>query len=239
MQSQQSIPEPVSNTGVAKLALRDQLLTARRRRPLTEVGDAARTIADHLLDAAEVRRAATVACYVSVGSEPGTTALLDRLISAGKRVILPVLMPDNDLDWAVYHGETSLAPAGRGLLEPMSPSPRRPTRSRPPTPCSSRGWRSPPPASDSVAAAAPTTAPSPGSPSAPSPASCSTPTRPGHRTDRAARPHRHRRRLRPTASPASDPPDVRPGCEHTIETGTIPRAPASACPRRHPRRRPG
>ncbi len=35
-------------------------------------------------------------------------------------MILPVLLPDNDLDWAEYHGETSLAPAGRGLLEPMS-----------------------------------------------------------------------------------------------------------------------
>ena len=121
MQSPQSIPEPIGNIGVAKLALRDQLLTARRRRPLAEVGEDALAIADHLLAAEEVRRAATVACYVSVGTEPGTTALLDRLASAGKRVILPVLLPDNDVDWAEYHGETSLAPAGRGLLEPMSP----------------------------------------------------------------------------------------------------------------------
>lgn len=121
MQSPQSLPEPVGNSAAAKLALRDQLLTARRRRPLAEVGEDARSIADHLLAAPEVRRAATVACYVSVGTEPGTTALLDRLSSAGKRLILPVLMVDNDLDWAEYHGETSLAPAGRGLLEPMSP----------------------------------------------------------------------------------------------------------------------
>lgn len=120
MQSSQPLPEPVGNTGVAKVALRDQLLTTRARRPLVEVGEDARAIADHLLAAPEVRRAATVACYVSVGTEPGTTALLDRLTSAGKRVILPVLLPDNDLDWAEYHGETSLAPAGRGLLEPMS-----------------------------------------------------------------------------------------------------------------------
>ncbi len=120
MQSPQSFPDPISGAGVAKVALRDQRVTARRRRPLTEVGDDARTIADLLLAAPEVRRAATVACYVSVGTEPGTTALLDRLTSAGKRVILPVLLPDNDLDWAEYHGETSLAPAGRGLLEPMS-----------------------------------------------------------------------------------------------------------------------
>jgi 5-formyltetrahydrofolate cyclo-ligase len=105
---------------VAKLALRDQLLTARRRRPLAEIGEDARAIADHVLAAPEVRRAATVACYVSVGTEPGTTVLLDRLVAAGKRVILPVLLADNDLDWARYHGERSLAPAGRGLLEPTS-----------------------------------------------------------------------------------------------------------------------
>ncbi len=105
---------------ISKLAVRDQLLTARRRRPLTEVGAAARAIADALLDAPEVRRAATVACYVSVGGEPGTTHLLDRLVAAGKRVILPVLLPDNDLDWAPYTGPSSLAPARRGLLEPVS-----------------------------------------------------------------------------------------------------------------------
>lgn len=104
----------------SKLAVRDQFLTARRRRPLAEVGAAARAIADVLLDAPEVRRAATVACYVSVGAEPGTTDLLDRLVAAGKRVLLPVLLPDNDLDWAPYTGPASLAPARRGLLEPVS-----------------------------------------------------------------------------------------------------------------------
>ncbi|WP_435768444.1 5-formyltetrahydrofolate cyclo-ligase [Nocardioides sp. SYSU DS0651] len=104
-----------------KIALRDQLVTARRRRPLAEVGEAARAIADHLLASAEVRRAATVACYVSVGTEPGTTELLDRLRSAGKRVVLPVLLADLDLDWAAYEGPGSLVPARRGLLEPSAP----------------------------------------------------------------------------------------------------------------------
>lgn len=101
----------------AKTALRDQLLTARRRLSLAEVGESARAIAEHLLATSEVRRAATVAAYVSMGTEPGTGILLDALGAAGKRVVLPVLMPDNDLDWAVHTG--MLAPAGRGLLEPM------------------------------------------------------------------------------------------------------------------------
>lgn len=112
-------PQPHQGAG-AKLAVRDQLLTARRRRPLTEVGAAARDLAEVVLAAAEVRRAATVACYVSVGTEPGTTLLLDGLRAAGKRVLLPVLLPDDDLDWAAYDGD--LVPARRGLLEPAGPA---------------------------------------------------------------------------------------------------------------------
>jgi 5-formyltetrahydrofolate cyclo-ligase len=100
----------------AKTALRDQLLAARRQLPLAELAAGARATAELLLATPEVRRAATVAAYVSLGSEPGTAALLDALRAAGKRVILPVLLPDNDLDWAAYDGE--LVAARRGLLEP-------------------------------------------------------------------------------------------------------------------------
>jgi len=102
----------------AKLALRDQLETARGRVPLPVLSDRARAVAEQLLASPEVRRAATVAAYVSVGREPGTGPLLAGLVAAGKRVILPLLQPDNDLDWAVYRGPDSLLPARRGLLEP-------------------------------------------------------------------------------------------------------------------------
>ena len=102
----------------AKVAARDQLLAARKRRPLVEVVEAARAIADHLLATPEVRRAATVAAYVSLDGEPGTGPLLEALRTAGKRVILPVLLPDGDLDWAAYDGPDGLVPASRGLLEP-------------------------------------------------------------------------------------------------------------------------
>ena len=106
---------------VAKTAVRDQLLTARNRTPLIDRSSAARAISRHLTAAPEVRRAATVAAYVAVGSEPGTAPLLSALLAAGKRVILPVLQPSMDLDWAVYAGDQDLAPAPRGLLEPVTP----------------------------------------------------------------------------------------------------------------------
>jgi 5-formyltetrahydrofolate cyclo-ligase len=104
-----------------KTALRDQLVTTRGRRSLLEVSEGARAIARHLVESPEVRRAATVAAYVSIGTEPGTGPLLDALTAMGRRVILPVVLPDLDLDWAVYDGPGTLARARRGLLEPTGP----------------------------------------------------------------------------------------------------------------------
>jgi 5-formyltetrahydrofolate cyclo-ligase len=106
----------------AKLALRDQLVTARGRLPVAQIAARAHAVAERLTAAPEVRRAATVAAYVSVGREPGTGVLLDALAAAGKRVILPLLQPDNDLDWATYTGPDGLVSAGRGLLEPVGAS---------------------------------------------------------------------------------------------------------------------
>lgn len=104
-----------------KVALRDQLLTTRRRHALAAAREDAEAIAGHLLQTPEVRRAATVALYISLTNEPGTGPLLERLHELGRRLILPVLLPDNDLDWAVYQGPDHLLPASRGLLEPAGP----------------------------------------------------------------------------------------------------------------------
>lgn len=104
----------------AKLALRDQIVTARGRLPLATLGERARSLATVLAQAPEVRRAATVAAYVSVGREPGTGPLLDLLAESGKRVILPLLQSDGDLSWAEYAGPDSLVTATRGLLEPVT-----------------------------------------------------------------------------------------------------------------------
>jgi 5-formyltetrahydrofolate cyclo-ligase len=115
-------PGAAERVAAQKTALRDQLLTARRRLSLLELRADAEAIAGHLLAAPEVRRAATVAAYVAVGSEPGTGPLLEALSRAGRRVILPVLLPDGDLDWAAWTGGAAdLEPARLGLLEPTGP----------------------------------------------------------------------------------------------------------------------
>ena len=116
-------PEPPSavidpSSRDAKRDLRRRLLAGRRVRPVADLGAAATALADHALTWEPVRRARTVTAYVSVGAEPGTGALLERLHAAGTRVLLPVVLPDLDLDWAAYTGPESLAAARLGLLEP-------------------------------------------------------------------------------------------------------------------------
>lgn len=107
-----------ADSTAAKSALRDQVLAGRRHRPLGAAADYAARVADIALAWRPVRDAATVAAYVSVGSEPGTGLLLDALVAAGKRVLLPVLRPDNDLDWGLYTGPAGIVKAVRGLYEP-------------------------------------------------------------------------------------------------------------------------
>jgi 5-formyltetrahydrofolate cyclo-ligase len=80
-----------------------------------------RLLRDHLLEFPQVSAAGTVAAYFSVGSEPSTRSLVYALWKQGHYVILPVLLPDGDLDWASYEGPDSMVPGPRGLLEPSEP----------------------------------------------------------------------------------------------------------------------
>jgi 5-formyltetrahydrofolate cyclo-ligase len=109
---------PVPTAALAKIALRDRIRTTRHRLSLLEIGEAARGLAEVVMARPEVRRAATVSAYVSIGAEPGTGPLLEALTAAGKRVILPVVQPDLDLDWGTWRGPAALVPARMGLLEP-------------------------------------------------------------------------------------------------------------------------
>ncbi|MET8813793.1 5-formyltetrahydrofolate cyclo-ligase [Streptomyces sp. NPDC004549] len=108
-----------------KRALRREFLQVRSALPEDDIRSSAAAFAGQALLLPELTGARTVAAYVSMGSEPGTRALLDTLRARGVRVLLPALLPDNDLDWAEYTGPGSLIPVRHGgrmeLLEPAGP----------------------------------------------------------------------------------------------------------------------
>jgi 5-formyltetrahydrofolate cyclo-ligase len=104
-----------------KAALRSRLLAARAGLSADQRTAAGRLIRDAVLSLAEVQMAGTVAAYYSVGAEPDTRGLVYALWKRGTYVLLPLLRPGGDLDWASYEGPESLAPGPRGLREPAEP----------------------------------------------------------------------------------------------------------------------
>jgi 5-formyltetrahydrofolate cyclo-ligase len=105
----------------AKAALRARVLAARRAMTADQRSAAGHQLRDAMLELPEMQMAGTVAAYVSMGQEPDTRGLLFALWKRGTYVLLPMLRPDGDLNWASYEGPDSLAPGPRGLLEPTEP----------------------------------------------------------------------------------------------------------------------
>jgi 5-formyltetrahydrofolate cyclo-ligase len=108
----------VSEAHRDKAALRSLMLSARAGLSAQERAEAGRMIRDALLSLPELEMAGTVAAYYSIGSEPDTRGLVYALWKRGTYVLLPLLAPDGDLDWASYEGPESLVPGPRGLREP-------------------------------------------------------------------------------------------------------------------------
>jgi 5-formyltetrahydrofolate cyclo-ligase len=104
-----------------KITLRRRLLTERAGMTEPERSHAGRLLRDAVLSLPEAQMAGTVAAYISVGTEPDTRGLVYALWKRGTYVLLPLLLSDNDLDWASYEGPDSLAPGPRGLLQPTEP----------------------------------------------------------------------------------------------------------------------
>jgi len=102
-----------AHRAVDKPALRRALLSRRAALPALERERIAATAVEVLLP----RVHGPVAAYLSVGTEPGTGPLLEAL--AGHDVLLPVLLPDGDLDWS--RAGNGVAPGPHGLLEPCGP----------------------------------------------------------------------------------------------------------------------
>ena len=112
----------VSDVQQRKAELRARVLARRSVLPADQRAQAGRAIRDALLDRPEVQMAGTIAAYYSIGAEPDTRGLVYALWKRGSYVLLPVLRPDGDLDWASYEGPDSLVPGPRGLREPGEPT---------------------------------------------------------------------------------------------------------------------
>ena len=112
---------PGGGVPAAKAALRRQLAAARARLTDAERAAAGHAVREAVLALPETQMAGTAVAYYSVGTEPDTRGLVYALWKRGSYVLLPVLLPGGDLDWASYEGPDSLVPGPRGTLQPIEP----------------------------------------------------------------------------------------------------------------------
>jgi 5-formyltetrahydrofolate cyclo-ligase len=111
------------SVNLEKRALRAKVLAARAGMAQEQLLAAADSLFERLTLLMRGYPQAVISCYAPLASEPGGPALPDRLATAfpAATLLLPVLLPDLDLDWAPYAGPKSLSLTSRRLYEPTTP----------------------------------------------------------------------------------------------------------------------
>lgn len=100
--------------------MRVQALAGRRGMTPADTRSADAALLAGVVDLA--RRHTRVAGYIPMDAEPGGPGLVEALAGAVTTLLLPVVQPDRDLDWAPYEGGSRLGAAlagGGRLREPM------------------------------------------------------------------------------------------------------------------------
>jgi 5-formyltetrahydrofolate cyclo-ligase len=115
-------PDQPDDTSARKREVRAVVRSRRRALIMPDrAGESARTqLLLGLPELARLKPGSTVAAYVARGHEPETQQLRRQLADRGARVLLPVVLADLDLDWAVDDTEHSPG-IGPGVLEPTGP----------------------------------------------------------------------------------------------------------------------
>jgi len=73
----------------------------------------------HILSATELKSATNVASYISYEFEPETSDLNQRLIEDGKKVFLPRLLENNDIQWVSWDGSLENLTKNEKIYEPI------------------------------------------------------------------------------------------------------------------------
>ena len=99
-------------TNSKKQELRKRFRAERSLRDLTESWT-------HIIKSEEFQSAKTIASYISYGDEPATKDLNEEILRNNKKLVLPRMLKDKNLEWIIWNGDQSkLVKAGK-ILEPV------------------------------------------------------------------------------------------------------------------------
>lgn len=99
---------------IGKKELREAASARRRAMPARARERADRALAaaaaELVISALRHTESARVCAYTPMPTEPGGAHLISALAATGADLLLPVVLPDRDLDWASYRSGTESAP---------------------------------------------------------------------------------------------------------------------------------
>jgi 5-formyltetrahydrofolate cyclo-ligase len=107
-----SVESDVPTVEARKRLLRKDVRAARRAVPEHDAAAVDVAVARVLLDCPLLAGARRVAAYTSLPGEPGTRSTLAELRRRDVEVLLPVLLPDGDLDWELRPAGPTPGPLG-------------------------------------------------------------------------------------------------------------------------------
>jgi 5-formyltetrahydrofolate cyclo-ligase len=104
---------------VNKDELRQNALQSRRAIPSARIAEMSRRLEENLVAQKEFEGARRVASYVARADEVQTAPLLERVLSQGKTVVVPLVDPPSErLLFFEIHSLRDLSPGTFGILEP-------------------------------------------------------------------------------------------------------------------------
>ncbi|MGH8246659.1 MAG: 5-formyltetrahydrofolate cyclo-ligase [Gammaproteobacteria bacterium] len=103
-----------------KPALRERLKAVRAGLSAERRGTFSQRIRARVSELPEVRRAVTVFCFVSAADEVDTHMLIDILQDAGKRILVPRILPERRMIAVIFPGWLELEPGALGIPTPRA-----------------------------------------------------------------------------------------------------------------------
>jgi 5-formyltetrahydrofolate cyclo-ligase len=94
----------------SKSELREALLARRSALSSEQIAAARLAVRDAVLDRAASAGWRRAAAYRPMRTEPGSLQLLDVLAARGVEVLVPIVLPNRDLDWSTWPDDLPLGP---------------------------------------------------------------------------------------------------------------------------------
>lgn len=107
-----------SRVDANKKILRGRCRTIRSELSEEEVLEASRRIAEKVFESPEYQVASTLMIYLNYGKEVSTEEIVRRALEEGKRVAIPLCLPEYQMEAKLYREGDALVPGPYGIQEP-------------------------------------------------------------------------------------------------------------------------